>query len=137
MAPADNAGWTNWHGNKNTTAEVWGHPDLAKEYADLPVDAKATIRATMKQKFCKFEDDGAIPPTKLNSEGRHGSKKIQLWAFKGPGGRVYGAKGTLNGKRAFFATNAAKKKKQKADQNDLDRAITRLADIAKIPGAEL
>lgn len=138
MPGAEEDEWKKWHGSKNTLGEVWGHPDLGKEFAKLPDRARAAIQATMKTKFCTYEDETDIPPTKLREEGRHGQKKIQLWAFKGPGGRVYGAKGTVNGKRAFFATTAAKKKTDLADPKCLKRAAARLEeDVGKIPGAKL
>ncbi len=134
---ADESAWKKWHGDDYTLGEVWAHPDLAKEYAKLPDDARATIRATMKAKFCTYEDDGDIPTTKLKEQGRPEKKNILVWAFKGPGGRVYGAKGTIDGKRVFFATAAAKKKTDKADPKDLKRAVMRLGELGKIPGARL
>ncbi len=62
-----------------------------------------------------------------------------VWAFKHGQLRVYGVEGSVNGKRAFFASEVEPRKKQDgANQSQLKRAAERASELAKlINGAKL
>lgn len=122
-------------------ASVWVHNKCKKELEDLNTNDRAKIEACMKKMYCTMERPEDIPPSKLNpNEGRHsdGKREYRLQAFKSFQGRVYGAQGSINGKRTFFAACAAVKKRDRADTNEFERAVGRLRGaVETVPGAVL
>jgi hypothetical protein len=127
-AETDDKTWSKWFGGPKTNAEVWIHSKCRKELTDLDAKDRAKIEACMELMYCTFESPQDIPPKKFNrNEGRHGNRLLQ--AFTEYQGRVYGAEGSINGKRTFFASYAAVKKKNKADPAVLKRAAERLGGV--------
>lgn len=137
MPPADVACWSKLYSGLN--ASVWVHKRCLKEMKDISSKDLAKIRATMEEMYCTMEEPGDISKERFNrSEGRHGPKDTLVQAFKAYQGRVYGVEGSIDGKRAFFASVAVVKKDNKADPDDLARAVDRVLEtVDTIPGAKV
>lgn len=107
-----------------------------------PKDA-AKIEATLKSMYAEGGAENVPGGTeRLNTnEGRYSveGKKVRVWAFKSFQLRVYGVEGSVNGKRAFFATEVdPAKKKPKADPGALQRAAIRSVELnSKIKGGKI
>jgi hypothetical protein len=101
-------------------ASVWMYSECLGDFRSLPIRDQAKIEATMKDFYCSMEN-ASIPKKRLNlNEGRHDRFLVQ--AFKADQSRVYGVAGSIDGKKSFFATNAATKKTNKADPSELTKA---------------
>lgn len=101
-------------------ASVWMHLECLVDFKRLPMRDQAKIEATMRDFYCSMEN-ASVPKNRLNlNEGRHDRFLVQV--FKANQSRVYGVVGSINGKKSFFATNAATKKTNKADPNELTKA---------------
>jgi hypothetical protein len=110
-------------------ATVWMHSECLRVFRLFQIRDQAKIESTMRDMYCSMEN-ASIPKERFNlDEGRH--DQLLVKAFKAKQSRVYGVQGSVNGKRTFFATNAATKKTNKADQSELSKA----ARLAKNIGA--
>ena len=122
-------------------AEVWIHAKCREELADLGPKDRVKIEACMTDMYCQMENVGSIPAERLNrNEDRHkvGHEEVRLQAFKHFQGRVYGVQGNRRGKRAFFASCAAVKKKDRADARALEKAVRRLGSVPhQVAGATI
>lgn len=128
--------WTEFCSGPNSS--VWIHERCKKEIDDIPQKDRAKIQACMEEMYCTMESVGNIPKSKFNrNEGRHGSEKRLVQAFKSFQGRVYGVEGSIDGKRTFFASTAEIKKDNRADPAVLKRAAERISSVSEIKGAEV
>ena len=94
---------------------------------------------TMSRMYCRH-GPANIPVERLNNEGRHkvGHQRVGVMAFKSFQLRVYGAQGSVNGQRAFFATEYDVKKENEANPAKLVSAAQKAVEFTRdIPGAEL
>lgn len=111
-----------------------------KDFRRLNMRAQAAIEATIIEQYCEFGPQD-IPREKLNrNEGRHSvdGNQILVQVFKKYQARLYGVEGSLNGKRAFFATHALTKKKDGADVKELRKAAVLAVEFAdSIVGAKV
>ena len=120
-----------------TNASVWMLGKCKKEMEEAPELDRAKVLACMSQMFCELEDVGQISNKKFNAnEGRHKNGPL-IQAFKSSQLRVYGATGSVNRKRAFFASHALIKKDEKLDPSARERATNRLDTVGTIPGSSL
>ena len=130
----DNEEWQLVH--QGNVADIYLHSSCIKELNKLPKKDMPRLESTFKDFFGDMEDLSAIPKGRFNpSEGTHRGQK--LVAMKGGDNRVYGAIGSVDGKRAFFGSRAAKKEKNKANSNDLSVSRDRLDSVDGIEGSKL
>ncbi len=114
------------------TAEVWILAKCDEEMQKFKDKDRSKILACMADMYCQLEPN-LVPELRLNrNEGRHkvGHKEYRVQAFKWHQGRVYGVQGSVKERRAFFATCAAVKKTDQADQSELRRTVERLVASA-------
>lgn len=134
--PSDDNEWNELFSGSN--ASVWVSARCLKEMLAFPAKDRAKIYACMSEMYCTMEDVSQIPTGKLNrNENRHGPKNRLVQAFKSYQCRVYGVEGSIQGKRAFFASCAIIKKDNKADRDTLKRAAERVDSVSQIKGAEV
>lgn len=132
-----------WH--SGPVCDVYWNESYEKDFESNKTEIKsaAKVVVTLRRMYCAHGPDNiAGGSERLNrNEGRHsiGGKRLMVWAFKHYQLRVYGVEGSVNGKRAFFASEVEpKKKKTGADQAQLKRAAERALSLAEsIEGAKL
>lgn len=139
---------------KRDTSEPWAYGDEADVYWNesyegdfktrkVDQQSAANIEATLRRMYVRHGPaDMPGGRERLNrNEGRHlvDGKRVMVWAFKHRQLRVYGVEGSVNGKRAFFASEVEPRKKQDgANQAQLKRAAERADELVKrIKGARL
>lgn len=127
------------------TCDVYWNESYEKDFRSRKVEPKsaAKLQAVLTRMYCEHGPE-SIPggSERLNrNEGRHsvGGKRLLVWAFKDFQLRVYGVEGSVQGKRAFFASEVEPRKKvHGADQAQLKRAAERAQALAEsVEGASL
>ncbi len=102
---------------------------------------EAKIRAHMMVRFCQFELLDGLNREQFNpNEGKHSidGAEVMMSAFKSNQLRVYGAVGSVNNNRAFFAASAILKKQDQLKPKDIKKAAGRLVELSKaISGAKV
>lgn len=135
--------------SRNYAEPLYGGPEaivfwngcLEKMKKDKKVQTKdlQKVMSTMSRMYCRH-GPANIPVERLNNEGRHkvGHQRVGVMAFKSFQLRVYGAQGSVNGQRAFFATEYDVKKENEANPAKLVSAAQKAVEFTRdIPGAEL
>lgn len=132
-----------WH--VGAACDVYWNESYEDDFRSRKVEAKsaAKLQAVLTRMYCQYGPDN-IPggSERLNrNEGRHsvGGRKLMVWAFKDFQLRIYGVEGSVQGKRAFFASEVEpRKKKHGADPVQLKRAAERALHLAgSVEGASL